>query len=365
MNKTKIDPIILEITRNRIQSIADEMTAALVRTSYSTNIKDRRDCSCAILTTDAEVVAQTELGTPFHLGVMPAAAKVILDKYPPDKLARGDTIISNVPYPIGPGHLSDVTMLSPVCYGNEVVAITCNMAHHVDMGGFAPGSMPFGVTEIYQEGLQIPPIKLFKKNRLDEEISALIFQNIRTEKETKGDMLAQIAANNVGIKRLIELLDKYGKGAVKVCLKEILDYGQRSMLAGIKKIPQGIYTFEDYVEGDGIMEDFIKIKVTIEVKRNKIIVDFAGTDKQVKGPMNARISAAQACVYYALKSIINPEMSTTSRWSRASYIYSTTQIQAKMSVFPYSSHITGKKRQKGPIISLTNRHSVFTLGFLV
>ena len=310
MKKMNKDPIILEIMRNRIQSIADEMTAALVRTSYSTNIKDRRDCSCAILTTDGEVVAQTELGTPFHLGVMPAAAKAILNKYPAKTLAQGDSIVSNLPYPIGPGHLSDVAVLSPVYFGNEVVAVVCNQAHHVDMGGYAPGSMPFGVSEIYQEGLQIPPIKLFKKHKLDEEIFSLILQNIRTVKETKGDMLAQIAANNVGIKRLNEVIEKYGKGMVKSSLKEILDYGERSMLAGLKKIPQGTYSFEDYVEGDGIVDDLIKIKVTLKVKSNRVVVDFAGTDKQVKGPMNQRITSAQACVYYALKSIIYPELPT-------------------------------------------------------
>ena len=312
MKKMNKDPIILEIMRNRIQSIADEMTAALVRTSYSTNIKDRRDCSCAILTTDGDVVAQTELGTPFHLGVMPAAAKAILKKYPAKTLAQGDSIVSNLPYPTGPGHLSDVAILSPLYFGKEVVAVVCNQAHHVDMGGYAPGSMPFGVTEIYQEGLQIPPIKLFKKNKLDEEVFSLILQNIRTVKETKGDMLAQIAANNVGIKRLSELLDKYGKSTVRFYLEEILDYGEQNMLAGIKKLPRGMYTFEDYVEGDGITEDLIKIKVTIKIKRDKVIVDFTGTDKQVKGPMNARISAAQACVYYVLKSIIDPEMPTNS-----------------------------------------------------
>ena len=194
---TKIDAITLEIMRNGFQSIADEMTAALVRTAYSTNIKDRRDCSCALLTKDGEVVAQTELGTPFHLGVMPAAVEVILCKYPLAKLHPGDVIISNVPYPMGPGHLSDVTLMSPVFYQDEIVALVANQAHHVDMGGFAPGSMAFGVTEIYQEGLQIPPIKLMKRSRMDEEILALIMQNIRTGKETKGDMMAQIAPATV------------------------------------------------------------------------------------------------------------------------------------------------------------------------
>ena len=162
-----IDPITLEIMRNGLQSIADEMTASLVRTAYSPNIKDRRDCSCAILTARGEVVAQTELGTPVHLGTMPAAAKVILEHYPADKLSPGDVIVSNIPYPIGPGHLSDIAIVSPVYCGGEIVAILANQAHHVDVGGFAPGSMPFGVTEIFQEGLQIPPVKLVKQgNRI-------------------------------------------------------------------------------------------------------------------------------------------------------------------------------------------------------
>jgi N-methylhydantoinase B len=192
------------------------------------------------------------------------------------------------------------------------VALVANQAHHVDVGGYAPGSMAFGVTEIYQEGLQIPPVKLMKRNKIDEEILSLILQNIRTSKETRGDMMAQIAANNVGIKRLTELLIKYGKRQILIYMKEVLNYAERSMRTGIKKIPQGKYSFEDYVEGDGITDELIKIKTTIEVREDSILVDFTGTDKQVKGPMNARISAAQACVYYVLKSIIDPDLPTNS-----------------------------------------------------
>ena len=314
---TRIDPITLEIVRNGFQSIADEMIAALVRTAYSTNIKDRRDCSCALLTTEGEVVAQTELGTPFHLGVMPAAVQVSLQRFPLSELHPGDAIISNVPYPMGPGHLSDITILAPIYCENEIVALVANQAHHVDVGGYAPGSMPFGVTEIYQEGLQIPPVKLLKRNRMDEEILALILQNIRTGKETRGDMMAQIAANNVGAKRLTELLAKYGREQILVYMKELLDYAERSMRAGIEKIPPGRYSFEDYVEGDGITDDLIKIKTTIDIGEDRILVDFAGTDKQVKGPMNARISAAQSCVYYVLKAIIDPDLPTNSGAYRA------------------------------------------------
>ena len=313
----KVDPITLEIMRNAFQSIADEMTAALVRTAYSTNIKDRRDCSCALLTTKGDVVAQTELGTPFHLGVMPAAVSVILQQCPLNQLEPGDVVISNVPYPMGPGHLSDVTIMTPIFYRKKLVALAANQAHQVDVGGYAPGSMPFGVTEIYQEGLQIPPIKLMKQNRMDEEILNLIMQNVRTRKVTQGDIMAQVAANNVAGQRLHELFDKYGTDQLLLYMKELLDYAERSMRAGIKKIPEGTYSFEDYVEGDGITEDLVKIKATITVGKDRIVVDFAGTDKQAKGPINTRISAPQACVYYVMKCIIDPDLPTNSGAYRA------------------------------------------------
>jgi len=308
--KHSIDPITLEIMRNGLQSIADEVTAALVRTAYSPNIKDRMDCSSALLTADGQVIAQTELGTPLHMATIPAAAKVILEKYPLNELDPGDFVVSNVPYPVGPGHLSDVVLLSPIYHKKVPVAVVVNMAHHVDMGGFAPGSMPFGVTEIYQEGLQIPPVKLLRKNKVDHEILSLILQNIRTQKETRGDLMAQVAANNVGIRRFGEVVDRYGKTQTLAVMEALLDYAERSMRAGIRKIPNGRYSFEDFLEGDGITDKLIRIKVTIDVHNERIRVDFAGTDKQAQGPINQRISAARACVYYALKCIIDPDLPT-------------------------------------------------------
>ena len=307
---TDIDPITLEIMRHALQSIADEMTAALIRTSYSPNIKDRLDCSCAVLTPQGEVIAQTELGTPFHLATIPAAAEVILDRFPLDTLREGDAVVSNVPYPIGPGHLSDVTLLSPVVDDGQAVALVMNMAHHVDMGGYAPGSMPFGVHEIYQEGLQIPPVRVAKGGKVDDEILSLILQNVRTVRETRGDLMAQIAANNVGRKRFGEIVSRHGAPAMAAYMEELLAYAERSMRRGIGSIPNGSYSFEDYVEGDGFTEDLIKIRATVNVADDSILVDFAGTDGQVRGPMNARISAARACVYYALKCVIDPDLPT-------------------------------------------------------
>ena len=167
---TRADPITLQVITNSLYSIADEMMAALIRTSFSTNIKDRRDCSGAIFTPRGEVVAQAEIGTPLHLGVMLPTVTTALKVIPVEKLEPGDDIIINTPYPEGPGHLNDLSIISPVFHQGEVVAVLANMAHHVDVGGFAPGSMPFGVWEHYQEGLQVPPVKISRRDQPQEDL---------------------------------------------------------------------------------------------------------------------------------------------------------------------------------------------------
>jgi N-methylhydantoinase B len=304
--KKKIDPITLEVIRNALYSVSDEMSAALIRTAYSTNIKDRRDCSCAIYLTSGEVVAQSEIGTPLHLGVMPAVVDTVLKRFPPEKMDPGDDIIMNETYPAGPGHLNDITLVSPVFYKGKAVALVANQAHHVDVGGYAPGSMPFGVTETFQEGLQIPPVKIVKKDVIDEEIASLISDNVRTKIEFRGDLLAQVASNNVGERRFLELVTKYGEETVLLYLREIMNYSERRMREGIRRIPDGTYGFEDYMEGDSFTEDLIKIKVRVEVKGDEVLADFTGSSPQVQGPLNCRKASTAACVYYVLKCIVDP-----------------------------------------------------------
>jgi len=304
--KKKIDPITLEVIRNALYSVSDEMSAALIRTAYSTNIKDRRDCSCAIYLTTGLVVAQSEIGTPLHLGVMPAVVDTVLKRFPPETMDPGDDIIMNETYPAGPGHLNDVTLVSPVFYKKKAVALVANQAHHVDVGGYAPGSMPFGVTETFQEGLQIPPVKIVKRDVIDEEIAALISDNVRTKTEFRGDLLAQVASNNVGERRFLELLTKYGEETVMLYLREIMNYSDRRMRDGIRRIPDGTYGFEDYMEGDSFTEDLIKIKVRVEVKGDEVLADFTGSSPQVQGPLNCRKASTAACVYYVLKCIVDP-----------------------------------------------------------
>jgi N-methylhydantoinase B len=304
--KRNFDPIRLEVIRNALYSVSDEMSAALVRTAYSTNIKDRRDCSSAVFLVSGEVAAQSEIGTPLHLGVMPAVVQTVLGRFSLSDLHPGDDIIVNQPYPAGPGHLNDITLVSPVYWKRRLVALTANQAHHVDVGGYAPGSMPFGVTEIFQEGLQIPPVKIVKSNVVDEEIAALISDNVRTKSEFRGDLLAQVACNNVGEKRLVELVDKYGPDDFLRYIKEILNYSERLMREGIRRIPDGSYSFEDFIEGDSITDARIKIAVTVRVQGDEVTADFTGSSPQVQGPLNCRPASTAACVFYVMKCIVDP-----------------------------------------------------------
>ena len=304
----EVDPITLEVMRNALYSIADEMTAALVRTGYSTNIKDRRDCSCAIYDVNGDAVALSELNTPVHLGTMHPTVHTVLAKFPLESLEPGDAVVLNTPYPAGPGHLNDVAVVCPVFWNDELVALVANQAHHVDMGGYAPGSMPFGVTEIYQEGLQIPPLKLRRAGVLDQGILDLILENVRTKFEVQGDLMAQIAANNVGQMRLCQLIDKHSLGTFQIYLREMMDYSERRLRTGLSQLPNGRYEFEDYLEGDSISDDLIKIRVAVIVADGKVSFDFDGTDPQVAGPLNCRWPSVAACVFFVIKALVDPEL---------------------------------------------------------
>ena len=301
-----IDPVSLEVMRNALMSISDEMSAALIRTAYSTNIKDRRDCSCAIYRADGEVVTQSEIGTPLHLGVMPAVVRTVLKRFPMDTLSPGDAVIYNNPYPEGPGHLNDISLVAPIFYKGNPVALLANQAHYVDIGGYAPGSMPFGVTEIFQVGMQIPPMRILKKGVVDDEILSILLENVRTKVEFKGDFMAQIAANNVGADRLTELFEKHGVDNTLAHMNEIMNYSERRIRAGIQSLKDGVYCFEDYIEGDSISDDLIKIAVTVTISGDEVIADFSGTDPEVKGPINCRAASTAACVYYVIKCLADP-----------------------------------------------------------
>jgi len=312
--KRKADPITLEVMRNAFQSVAEEMGAALIRAALSTNIKDRRDCSTAIYTARGDLVAQAE-HIPLHLGLMVSVVKKTLERFPVERLEPGDAVITNDPY-ISGSHLPDICMITPLFSDGECLALLANLAHHVDVGGMTPGSMPTLSTEIFQEGLRIPPIKLRKGGRIDDQIMALIADNVRTRYETYGDFQAQMAANNVGERRLGEIVSKYGPEMTRFYMEEIINYAERRMRSQIAELPRGVYSFEDFLEGDGLSEDLKRIAVTLTIQRDRVRVDFTGTDEQARGSVNSTRAVTLACVYFALKSVIDPTLPSSEGSSR-------------------------------------------------
>jgi len=299
-----VDPITLEVVRNALASVAEEMGATLRRTAYSPNIKEREDCSCAIFDGSGRMVAQAE-HIPVHLGSMPASVRAALDRFPPEKLEEGDIIIVNDPF-FGGTHLPDITLISPVFYDGELVGMTASRAHHADVGGKAPGSMPGDSRDIFQEGIRIPPIKLFEGDEQVDSVMELILSNVRTPEERKGDLRAQVAANKLGTRRIHELIGKYGLSMYLECLEEVMNYSERRMRVEIGRIPDGTYGYTDYMDDDGSTDEPVKISVEITVDGSDMIVDFSGSDKQRRGNINAVFAVTLSCVYFVLRCVTDP-----------------------------------------------------------
>ena len=302
--KVKIDTVTLEVMRNALQSVAEEMGVTLTRTAMSPNIKDRKDCSAAIYNMEGFQVAQAE-HIPLHLGLMTSVVKAAINEISIESLEPGDAIMINDPF-ISGSHLPDICIFSPVFWKGKIIALVGNLAHYVDIGGICSGGMPVNSTEIFQEGLRIPPIKIRKKGKIDIDLLKLIKNNVRTPSEFQGDMEAQIAANNVGVERLQELVKKYSEETFKIYVDELMNYSERRIKAKIRDLKkEGTYSFEDYLEGE-TKEDKITIKVTITIEKESIIVDFTGTCSQVKFSLNCTKAVTLACVYYAIKSMLDP-----------------------------------------------------------
>jgi len=245
--KVKIDPVTLEVMRNALQSVAEEMGVTLTRTAMSPNIKDRRDCSAAIYNKEGLQIAQAE-HIPLHLGLMVSVVKAAINEISIESLEPGDSIMINDPF-ISGSHLPDICIFSPVFWKGKIIALVGNLAHYVDIGGISSGGMPVNSTEIFQEGLRIPPIKIRKKGKIDTDLLKLIKNNVRTPFEFQGDMEAQIAANNVGVVRLQELVKKYSEETFKIYVDELMNYSERRIKAKIRDLKkEGTYSFKDYLE---------------------------------------------------------------------------------------------------------------------
>lgn len=302
-----MDAITLEVMRNRFFAITEEMGAALIRTAYSTNIKDRRDCSCALFNVNGDTIAQAE-HIPVHSGVLPWGVKGALKYVDKASLKPGDAIMHNDPF-IGGTHLPDIIIFSPIFYQGQLVAFVGNLAHHVDVGGKVPGSLTPDATEIFHEGIRFPPVKIKKSGVVDPEIYGMFQANIRTGYESGGDLMAQIAANNVGEKRFEDLCGEMGVETVLEAITELENYCDRRMAAELEKLPAGTFTFEDSLEGDGVTTaEPLKIRATVTTGGPHIKIDFTGTCPQVTGPLNCVRPMALACIYYVVRAMTDPSI---------------------------------------------------------
>ena len=301
-----LDPVTLEIMANGLRSVADETFAALMKSAYSTNIKERRDHSTAIMDPAGRLIVQADASLPIHLASMGGLMECLLARFDGD-IRDGDLFVANDPHVAGGTHLPDINMAMPVFFDGDLVAFLCNIAHHADVGGAVPGSMAGGLTEIYQEGLRIPVVRLFREGVLQQDLLDLILLNVRVPAERRGDYFAQIASCRLGRSRLTEILGQYGIAAVRDGFGQIVTRTAARMRAAVAGLPDGVYRFEDAMDDDGMGATDIPIRLTITVDGGDIHFDFSGSAKQVTGNINVTRNATQASVCYALKALLDPD----------------------------------------------------------
>lgn len=301
-----VDPVMLRIMLDTFIAIPEEMGRALRRTAYSPNIKERMDASCALFDENGVLLAQAE-HIPVHLGSMPMVVKQVLKRFP--NMDEGDAIVVNDPA-FGGTHLPDITVIMPVFHRSERVAFVVNRAHHADIGGMAPGSMPAGSRELHQEGLIIPPVRIMSKGHENSDVIQLLLANTRTPLERGGDLRAQLSACLLGSRRVQELIGRYGLATVRHYAGEILDYSRRLTKARLGSLPDGSYSATEVIEVDGTHGETgdITIAVSIHVKDGKVLVDFTGTDKEVEGNINAPPAVARSAVSFVFRCLIGSDI---------------------------------------------------------
>jgi N-methylhydantoinase B/oxoprolinase/acetone carboxylase alpha subunit len=300
----KVHPVEFEVFKNVFLSIAEEMGVTLCRTGFSPNIKERLDYSCAVYDAGGGTIAQGD-HMPVHLGAMPLSVQAAIDAV---DMEPGDIVMLNDPFR-GGTHLPDITLVSPVFLGKDrrPTFYVANRAHHSDVGGMSPGSMPVA-REIYQEGLILPPVRLVRRGRMVDDVLALVLANVRTPDEREGDLTAQIAANRVADARLRDTIDRYGRRATLRYAAALQDYTARVVRAAIRRIPDGRYTFADALDDDGIREGEVPIRVAVTIAGDRATVDFTGSSPQVDGSVNANYAITLSACLYAFRCLVTEDV---------------------------------------------------------
>jgi N-methylhydantoinase B len=300
-----VDPIRFEVVRNALLFATEEMSVTLRRTAYSTNIKTRADFSCAFFDRELRTVAQS-FNQPVHLGSLAELVPNVVRRYGIDRLGPGDALAVNDPYLRG-GHLNDITLISPVHHRGELYGFVANLAHHVDVGGGAPASIG-AFQEIFQEGVQIPGIKLVENGEILEDVFRLIMAQVRPKREAAGDFRAQVAANMTGIRRLGELFDRIGPDIVMEYIEELLAYTERRARAEIAKLPRGTCHAIGFLDDDGFTDEPVRLEARVEIDGERIHFNLNGCDPQRRAPVNAPYALTFAACAYTLKCLIDPDL---------------------------------------------------------
>ena len=282
MSDGRLDPVTLSVLASALAGISEEMGAVLIRGAYSSNIKERRDCSTALFDARGRMVAQAE-HIPVHLGAMPEAVAAIRRRNP----EPGDVFAINDPYS-GGTHLPDITLVSPITWQDQIIGYAVTRAHHSDVGGMRPGSMPSDSREVYQEGLIIPPVRLVRGGEYVDDVLDLVLANVRTPAIRRGDLRAQIAGNRIAEERIGELIERRGEEIVLAAFDEVISYTERRTREAVRDLPDGDYRAEDAMEGDGILDEDIPVRAKVTINGDSITIDFAGTAGAVPGNGLAR-----------------------------------------------------------------------------
>tara|TARA_B100000029_G_scaffold308275_1_gene300969 strand:+ start:6356 stop:8032 length:1677 start_codon:yes stop_codon:yes gene_type:complete len=306
---TTTDPITLEVVRNKVDGIANEMQSTLLRSSFSTVVKEGLDASASLFTPNGETLAQA-IAIPIHLATLIPIVETIARTFSLDAMKPGDLYIMNDPY-LGGTHLPDIAIVMPVFFDERPIAFSAAMTHHQDVGGMSPGSVPPNATEIYQEGIRIPPLKLREGDEFNHTLVEMLKLNVRVPQVFMGDIGAQISACTVGARRVAELAGRYGYGQTLRIFNELLDRSEQLTRKALEAIPDGTYSYVDYLDNDGVnLDESVRIEVAVTVSGSELHCDFEGTDPQTRGPFNAVKSGSQAAAYYAVRAVTDSSIPT-------------------------------------------------------
>ena len=303
------DPITTEVVRNKLDGIANEMQSTLLRSSFSPIVKEGLDASASLFTVGGETLSQA-LAVPIHLATLIPVVGALLKEYPLSEAKDGDIYVLNDPY-LGGTHLPDIALVMPVFHDGRPFALSATMTHHQDVGGMTPGSVPTHATEIYQEGIRIPPLKLRDGDVMNDTFFRMMRQNVRMPDSFEGDLNAQIAACIVGARRLAELAATHGAGKLTAIFDELLDRSERMTRRALSQIPNGTYRYAEHLDNDGIdMDRPVRIQVEVTVNADEFHCDFSGSSDQVRGPFNCVPSGTAAAAGFALRAVTDPGIPT-------------------------------------------------------